>query len=308
MISWLPPRRPNGILTKYTVHIRVLDQGQEVKTIKSSLPAQNLHHEATGLKQRESYEAWVTASTKIGQGPRTPVIKLQLSNTGKPSRPRPNFPRGEEKDFLPPSFSSSSSSRYLRGIDFQRWLDSPTIGAVNARQEIGPMKRATFMKNSPLSGGMRPRGFVSRATILPRWIDFRQRKGRTRSMREREETVVDIHGVNDIIIGIVRATNTGHDRVTESVINVDTITYYPFPYYFSRNKFGVKRTRFLDKRCRHSLPISFRMHGIFNRPCSRDSLRLSSRTELAKVDRRARIYIYIYIYTELAQSSENYAF
>ncbi|KAG9435295.1 Down syndrome cell adhesion molecule-like protein Dscam2 [Apis mellifera carnica] len=87
VISWLPPRRPNGILTKYTVHIRVLDQGQEVKTIKSSLPAQNLHHEATGLKQRESYEAWVTASTKIGQGPRTPVIKLQLSNTVPPTPP-----------------------------------------------------------------------------------------------------------------------------------------------------------------------------------------------------------------------------
>lgn len=101
VISWLPPRRPNGILTKYTVHIRVLDQGQEVKTIKSSLPAQNLHHEATGLKQRESYEAWVTASTKIGQGPRTPVIKLQLSNTGKPSRGQTFL--GERKTFLPPS-------------------------------------------------------------------------------------------------------------------------------------------------------------------------------------------------------------
>ncbi|XP_026667760.1 Down syndrome cell adhesion molecule-like protein Dscam2 isoform X6 [Ceratina calcarata] len=82
VISWLPPRRPNGILTKYTVHIRVLDQGQEVKITKSSLPAQSLHHEATGLKLRESYEAWVTASTKVGQGPRTPVIKLQLSSTG----------------------------------------------------------------------------------------------------------------------------------------------------------------------------------------------------------------------------------
>ncbi|XP_076675492.1 cell adhesion molecule Dscam2 isoform X9 [Andrena cerasifolii] len=81
VISWLPPRRPNGILTKYTVYIRVLDQGQEVKITKSSLPAQNLHHEATGLKLRESYEAWVTASTKVGQGPSTPVIKLQLSNT-----------------------------------------------------------------------------------------------------------------------------------------------------------------------------------------------------------------------------------
>ncbi|XP_060817476.1 cell adhesion molecule Dscam2-like isoform X2 [Bombus pascuorum] len=81
VISWLPPRRPNGILTKYTVYVRVLDQGQEVKITKSSLPAQNLHHEATGLKLRESYEAWVTASTKMGQGPSTPVIKLQLSNT-----------------------------------------------------------------------------------------------------------------------------------------------------------------------------------------------------------------------------------
>ncbi|XP_076760113.1 cell adhesion molecule Dscam2 isoform X3 [Xylocopa sonorina] len=81
VISWLPPRRPNGVLTKYTVYIRILDQGQEVKISKSSLPAQNLHHEATGLKLRESYEAWVTASTKVGQGPSTPVIKLQLSNT-----------------------------------------------------------------------------------------------------------------------------------------------------------------------------------------------------------------------------------
>ncbi|XP_076641618.1 cell adhesion molecule Dscam2 isoform X1 [Halictus rubicundus] len=81
VISWLPPRRPNGILTQYTVYIRVLDPGQEMKITKSMLPAQNLHHEATGLKQRESYEAWVTASTKVGQGPSTPVIKLQLSNT-----------------------------------------------------------------------------------------------------------------------------------------------------------------------------------------------------------------------------------
>ncbi|XP_017766445.1 PREDICTED: Down syndrome cell adhesion molecule-like protein Dscam2 isoform X1 [Eufriesea mexicana] len=81
VISWLPPRRPNGILAQYTVYIRVLDQGQEVKITKSSLPPQNLHHEVTGLKLRESYEAWVTASTKMGQGPSTPVIKLQLSNT-----------------------------------------------------------------------------------------------------------------------------------------------------------------------------------------------------------------------------------
>ncbi|KAG7198492.1 hypothetical protein KM043_005868 [Ampulex compressa] len=81
VISWLPPRRPNGVLTKYTVYIRVLDQGQEVKITKNSLPAQNLHYEATGLKLRESYEAWVAASTKVGEGTSTPDIKLQLSTT-----------------------------------------------------------------------------------------------------------------------------------------------------------------------------------------------------------------------------------
>lgn len=83
VISWLPPRRPNGLLIQYTVYIRVLDQGQEVKITKSVLPAQNLHHEATGLKLHETYEAWVTASTKVGQGSSTPVIKLQPSAAGK---------------------------------------------------------------------------------------------------------------------------------------------------------------------------------------------------------------------------------
>ncbi|XP_072746742.1 cell adhesion molecule Dscam2 isoform X3 [Anoplolepis gracilipes] len=80
VISWLPPRRPNGLLIQYTVYIRMLEQGQD-KIIKNTLPAQNLHHEATGLKLHESYEAWVTASTKVGQGSSTPVVKFQPSTT-----------------------------------------------------------------------------------------------------------------------------------------------------------------------------------------------------------------------------------
>lgn len=34
IISWLPPRRPNGVITKYTVYIRILDKGQELKIVK----------------------------------------------------------------------------------------------------------------------------------------------------------------------------------------------------------------------------------------------------------------------------------
>uniref|UniRef100_A0A1I8PJY9 Down syndrome cell adhesion molecule-like protein Dscam2 n=1 Tax=Stomoxys calcitrans TaxID=35570 RepID=A0A1I8PJY9_STOCA len=76
IISWLPPRRPNGIVTKYNVYIRILDKGQEIKILKEVLPAQNHHFEAKDLSTRETYEAWVTASTRVGQGPSTPVIKL----------------------------------------------------------------------------------------------------------------------------------------------------------------------------------------------------------------------------------------
>ncbi|CRK99030.1 CLUMA_CG011985, isoform A [Clunio marinus] len=76
IISWLPPRRPNGILSLFTIFIRVLDKGQEMKIIKTTLPAHNNHYEAKNLNQKENYEAWVTASTKLGSGPSTPVVKL----------------------------------------------------------------------------------------------------------------------------------------------------------------------------------------------------------------------------------------
>lgn len=81
IISWLPPRRSNGIITKYTVYIRILDKGQEVKIIKENLLSQKLYYEVSDLTARESYEAWVTASTRVGQGESTPVIKMTPSTT-----------------------------------------------------------------------------------------------------------------------------------------------------------------------------------------------------------------------------------
>lgn len=53
IISWLPPRRPNGIVTKYTVFVRVLENNQEVKVHKDVLLAQNryawAHHNWAGV-------------------------------------------------------------------------------------------------------------------------------------------------------------------------------------------------------------------------------------------------------------------
>lgn len=76
IISWLPPRHPNGDITKFNVYIRVLEKGQELKIIKEVLQSQYRYFEAKDLNLKKTYEAWVTASTRVGQGPSTPVIKL----------------------------------------------------------------------------------------------------------------------------------------------------------------------------------------------------------------------------------------
>jgi hypothetical protein len=75
-IGWLPPRRPNGLVTKYMVHLRVLDQGREMKIVKNMVAAHQLHHEVSGLFSSKMYEAWVTAATRVGQGAGTPVVRL----------------------------------------------------------------------------------------------------------------------------------------------------------------------------------------------------------------------------------------
>lgn len=75
-IGWLPPRHPNGIVTKYTVHLRILEKGRELKTVKTTVAAHQLHYEVSGLFTSKMYEAWVTATTRVGQGAGTPVVRL----------------------------------------------------------------------------------------------------------------------------------------------------------------------------------------------------------------------------------------
>ncbi|XP_033606866.1 Down syndrome cell adhesion molecule-like protein Dscam2 isoform X4 [Cryptotermes secundus] len=75
-VGWLPPHHPNGIVTKYTVHLRILEQGRELKTVKNPVAAHQLYYEVSGLFASKMYEAWVTAATRVGQGAGTSVIRL----------------------------------------------------------------------------------------------------------------------------------------------------------------------------------------------------------------------------------------
>nr|CAD7602204.1 unnamed protein product [Timema genevievae] len=108
VVSWLPPRRPNGLLTKYTVYIRVMEQGQEMKVIKGTLPAQHTHYDAVGLSTKETYEAWVTATAIVSFGQMLVVawkvnVKMICLCVGIP-RPIAEWKLGDQKLHSQPSY------------------------------------------------------------------------------------------------------------------------------------------------------------------------------------------------------------
>ncbi|CAG7818274.1 unnamed protein product [Allacma fusca] len=85
IVSWLPPKIPNGLVVKFNVYTRISSERREIRTMKRNLPSHVLHYEVADLKRYESYEAWVTAETSAGEGQSTASVPLQGSLT-------PNIP------------------------------------------------------------------------------------------------------------------------------------------------------------------------------------------------------------------------
>ncbi|XP_045126213.1 Down syndrome cell adhesion molecule-like protein Dscam2 isoform X49 [Portunus trituberculatus] len=79
LVSWLPPERPNGIITQYTVYYKEHGKSDSEATLQKLLPSQ-LSYEASGLKRRDAYVFWVTASTTVGEGEMSDLVHLKLSN------------------------------------------------------------------------------------------------------------------------------------------------------------------------------------------------------------------------------------
>ncbi|XP_068224083.1 cell adhesion molecule Dscam1 isoform X5 [Palaemon carinicauda] len=79
LVSWLPPERPNGIITQYTVYYKEHGQSDSEAIQQKLLPSQ-LNFEASNLKKRDNYVFWVTASTTVGEGEMSQAVHLKLSN------------------------------------------------------------------------------------------------------------------------------------------------------------------------------------------------------------------------------------
>ncbi|XP_021939407.1 Down syndrome cell adhesion molecule-like protein Dscam2 isoform X3 [Zootermopsis nevadensis] len=80
LLTWLPPSNPNGVVVQYNVYVRVLEGTVQLDT--RTIPyysTSQLQYQLPGLKRRQIYEFWVTASTRVGEGTSTPVARLTAS-------------------------------------------------------------------------------------------------------------------------------------------------------------------------------------------------------------------------------------
>ncbi|XP_055378995.1 cell adhesion molecule Dscam2 isoform X4 [Condylostylus longicornis] len=84
-ISWLPPKEPNGVITKYNLYTRVVNGREELNHEKRNLPSQQLSYEAKNLQAHIEYQFWVSASTRVGEG-KSSRVASQVATNRVPAR------------------------------------------------------------------------------------------------------------------------------------------------------------------------------------------------------------------------------
>ncbi|XP_049855344.1 Down syndrome cell adhesion molecule-like protein Dscam2 [Schistocerca gregaria] len=67
LLSWKPPRYPNGRIRKYKVYVKSLD-GVSLERDQYDLPSEQTYYSISHLVAHHRYEFWVTASTIVGEG------------------------------------------------------------------------------------------------------------------------------------------------------------------------------------------------------------------------------------------------
>lgn len=88
LVSWLPPSKPNGRISHYTVYGREAGVGKHTSynvRIEDIIHLHGLMYEVRNLVEHQLYEFWVTATTSIGEGESTAIVG-QATNSRAPSR------------------------------------------------------------------------------------------------------------------------------------------------------------------------------------------------------------------------------
>jgi Down syndrome cell adhesion protein len=89
LVSWLPPSKPNGRISHYTVYGREAGRvGKHTSynvRMEDMVYVNGLMYEVRNLIEHQLYEFWVSATTSIGEGEPTAIV-AQATNSRAPSR------------------------------------------------------------------------------------------------------------------------------------------------------------------------------------------------------------------------------
>lgn len=87
LVQWNQPRAPNGMITQYTLYIGYENGTVDVFYINGDARSFNI----TNLHPFQIISIDISASTRIGEGPRTPQIEVQTAQARKISIDHVNF-------------------------------------------------------------------------------------------------------------------------------------------------------------------------------------------------------------------------
>ena len=77
-VGWSPPRVPNGIITRYTIYVGFEDGSVDVFYVNGVSTLYNI----TNLQPYQIISVEISASTSIGEGPRSSIIEVQTAQAG----------------------------------------------------------------------------------------------------------------------------------------------------------------------------------------------------------------------------------
>ena len=78
-MEWSPPRVPNGIITRYTIYVGFEDGSVDVFYVNGVSTLYNI----TNLRPYQIIGVEISASTSVGEGPRSSIMEVQTAQAGK---------------------------------------------------------------------------------------------------------------------------------------------------------------------------------------------------------------------------------
>lgn len=81
-LAWLPPRFPNGVITKYRIAWEPYDLDGKKEKYQASGNEEQMTIEIKRLKENMTYTFWVAACNSLGRGKPSDMLDIKVTSKG----------------------------------------------------------------------------------------------------------------------------------------------------------------------------------------------------------------------------------